>query len=505
MTSKIPNEFNTKIVKGIKGFSLCSFLIGLEGWRRGLTLKYYGEINQYSNIYTKGRKPFGRSYSLESKSKIHYFNQSRGDLVSNEAVKIAESKHKTKEYLKRHNIPVMPSMEFTENVSDQEIIQRVKEFGFPVIIKPTYGTLSRGVVLNIKNDTKLEESLTLVREKLGFKNIIVERYFEGEDIRLYVVNQVVVAALRRVPAKVTGDGKSTIKQLIQAKNKTRRNNPYLAARPVKLDEEVISVLKRNNYELDSILEDGKTILVKNKSTMNQGVDLYDITDEVKSHIKRLAINTLNALPNIPHGSIDMLYNGEEAVVLEVNPSANISMHMFPTEGKSRNVGAYLMDFYFPETKEKSGKHANMYFDLLDIVDILKRNYTNYIEVKSLPESPIYAKRYVISGTVQNVGYRNWIKRQATLENLHGFAKNLNNGNVEVVVASSVQQKINGFEKKCIKGSKKSIVENVEGFNWDKEIKMGFEIVSTPNKKKKTPSSPIKKKVTLIERVKKLIK
>jgi len=94
---KHQNDLTPEMTKGIKGFQLCAYLIGLEGWRRGLTLKYYVDIHRYSDIRTQGKKLIGRNYSLASKDKIHYFNQSRCDLVNNDTVQIAQSKQKTKE------------------------------------------------------------------------------------------------------------------------------------------------------------------------------------------------------------------------------------------------------------------------------------------------------------------------------------------------------------------------------------------------------------------------
>src|SRR5699024_9228697 len=242
------------------------------------------------------------------------------------------------------------------------IIKKAHDIGYPVIVKPTYGSLSRGVVLNIQNEQQLKKALTKVRYNLGYKSVILEKYFEGDDIRLYVVNGKVVASLKRVPATIIGDGKSNVRELIKAKNKSREHNPYLSARPIKINDEVHEVLEAAGYNLESVLQEGKKLRVKYKSTMDKVVDLYDITEEIQNHVKQLAVDTLAALPDIIHGSIDMLYDGDNAVVIEVNPSANISMHMFPTEGKPRSIGKHLMDFYFPETKGKAEVHGNMYFD-----------------------------------------------------------------------------------------------------------------------------------------------
>src|SRR5699024_10197079 len=157
------NNLTPEMTKGIKGFELCAFLIGLEGWRRGLTLKYYVDIHKYSDIRTQGKKFIGRNYSLASKNKIHYFNQSRGDLVNNEAVRIAQSKQKTKNYLNKKGVITLPSIEFRKKDPDDVIIKKAHDIGYPVIVKPTYGSLSRGVVLNIQNEQQLKKALTKVR------------------------------------------------------------------------------------------------------------------------------------------------------------------------------------------------------------------------------------------------------------------------------------------------------------------------------------------------------
>src|SRR5699024_7576020 len=157
--------------------------------------------------------------------------------------------------------------EFDKTHSDEDIIKLAREIGYPVIIKPTYGSLSKGVMLNLKNDSELTDALKYVRGQLGYSNVILERYFEGADIRVYVVNNVAVAARERETTKVTGDGEISIEKLINEKNESRKDNPYLATRPIKIDKELKDVLRKNNYKLSSILENGKTIMVKNKSTL----------------------------------------------------------------------------------------------------------------------------------------------------------------------------------------------------------------------------------------------
>jgi len=470
-----PENLTPAMVDGISNFNLCVFLMGLEGWRRGLELALYHNMNEYTTMRTQKKSRFGRSYSLKNGDKIHYFYQSRGDKISNTAVKIAQSKQLTKRYLKQGRIATLPSIQFNSSHTDEDIINKASNIEYPIILKPTYGTLSKGVILNIKSKDEFRAALRQVRGKLGYKSIIVERYFEGDDIRLYVVKDQVVAAVRRIPAKVTGDGKKTIDKLIDIKNKSRIMNPYLNARKIKKNKETRKILHKQGYELDDILEKNKTILVKNKSTMSQGVDLYDITDTISNQVKEMAIQTIRSMPDMDHGSVDMLYDGNRSYVLEVNASANISLHMFPTEGKPRNVMAAIIDYYFPETIGKANIHNNMYFDYLDIVEVLKKNYTNYIKVRPLCEEPIIAKEFQLSGEINYKRYSNWVMRQATDQELYGFIQKFDEDSVKVIIASKTEDKLLDFKKFLMDGPRKTIINEIIMYDWNKEVNNGFQI------------------------------
>src|SRR5699024_7044095 len=362
------------MTEGITGFNLCTYLMGLEGWRRGLSLTYYNKIDERIDFCPKKLNYFGRLYSLSSKNKTHYFFQSRGDTTTREAVSIAREKESTKEFLKKKNLPIIDGESFSKEVKNDEIKLKAQKIGYPLIVKPSNGSLSKGVIIDIQNEEELDQALKEVRENLGYKSIIVERYFQGEDIRMYVIEDEVVAAIKRIPASVTGDGIHTIEQLISLKNKSREHNPYLKARPIKINKETKSVLKKQNLSLNYVLEKDNTILVKKKSTLTQGVNLEDITDSIPEGFKRIAIESIKAIPGLKHASIDMLSNDKEVRILEVNSSANISMHLFPTIGKSRNVPAAIVDYYFPETIKNRYNNQQMNFNYSHLLKTLKENY-----------------------------------------------------------------------------------------------------------------------------------
>ncbi|MFD1385908.1 acylphosphatase [Oceanobacillus oncorhynchi subsp. oncorhynchi] len=472
--NNFPQNLTPDMVEGINGFNLCTFLIGLEGWRRGLTLTFHNKIDEKIDFGPTRLSYIGRLLSLSDNESTHYFFQSRGDTTNREAVKIARDKGSTKSYLKQSGVPVLESFHFTKDTTNQEIITKAEEIGYPVIIKPTNGTLSQGVVINIINKSHLEESLIKVREKLGYKSIILERYFEGDDIRTYVIDGKIVAGLKRVPAKITGDGKHTIQELIDLKNDSRKDNPYLSARAIKINKETHTVLQKQGYTVEDILEESKTILIKNKSTLAQGVDLYDITEELTDQVKEIAINTIDAIPGMTHASIDMLTDGTNTYVLEVNSSANISMHMFPTEGEPRNVPAFLVDYYFPDSIPDRDNNQNMSYDYLDITDTLRMNYTDFIQLRPLENKNIFAKEISIKGTGLDANFEKFVRRKALSKRLNGHIKRIDDNEISVVVASYAELEIKQFLKAIKKYNKTDFsISSFQTADWKKSIKIGF--------------------------------
>src|SRR5699024_2126848 len=139
-------------------------------------------------------------------------------------------------------------------------------------------------------------------------------------------------------------------------------------------KETKSVLKKQNLFLNYVLEKDTTILVKKKSTLTQGVDIEDITDTIPETFKQVAIKSINAIPGLKHASVDMLSNGREVKILEVNSAANISMHLFPTRGRSRNVPAAIVEYYFTEAIKNRYTDKEMNFDYSHVLKTLKENF-----------------------------------------------------------------------------------------------------------------------------------
>src|SRR5699024_1654157 len=108
---------------------------------------------------------------------------------------------------------------------------------------------------------------------------------------------------------------------------------------------------------------------------------------------------------------------------------------------------------------------------------LRCKYIKHIEISDAAVGELYAKRYIISGKVQKVGYRIWAENNAIREGLHGYARNLKNGDVAVVVGGLEKEKVDSCKHLCFEGPKRSKVNKIREHVWKKGIQIGFEIRS----------------------------
>lgn len=452
------------------GNKMTMYAIALEGWRRGL-------IVRFRHTYNSREKRIKIVYSLSYKGRTHEFAVSRGDKVSKEAINICINKDTTKEYLLEAGVSTPKGKGFTEDIIDDQIIQYASSIGFPLVLKPIDGLSGRGVIVNIQNIDEFKKALNYVRHKLNYKNVIVESYVKGEDCRVYVIEDQVIAAVSRIPANIVGDGTKSIAQLIKQKNKERNNNPNHYRRPIKIDNELIDYIKTKGYTLDSVPKKGELVFLKKTSNISAGGEPIDITDELTPEIKKIAVDAVKAVPGLVHCSVDMLVDMENNTgsVIEINSKPQIGLHLFPEKGKARDIPKAIIDYYFPETKSVKPNTA-YYFDFNSFLYTLNSGAAKEVRVKKIPQINPVMKNYIVSGDLQQRSYKNWIRRRAHALRLDGFTKTLDNGNVSIVVAGE-EESLAEF-KSLLENTKlrSSKVDNIEEKQWNQPVKMGFYII-----------------------------
>ncbi|HLS35562.1 MAG TPA: acylphosphatase [Bacillota bacterium] len=475
----LPHLTNEMVVNARKT-RLCSFSVALEGWRRGLQLKWYtADSKYYDDMIVFGVNPPGRLFSLSSDKRTEFFFRTRGNKVSNEAVELSDDKYTTKQMLAEAGVPVPLGKGFPAEATNEEIIEYAKSLGFPLVVKPTDGSLGWGVVTNIRDEQELAESLEYVREELEYDEVIVEQYIVGPEYRLYVVDDEVVAAYNRIPANITGNGKNTIEELIHLKNLQRRKNARLNDCLIEIDVEIMQFVEEAGYTLKSVLPKGKKLYLREKSNVSIGGDPIDVTDELSEEIKSIAIRALQTMPKFKHGGVDIIINEgnvteEAAVVLELNATAQIGGILFPLEGQSRDIPKAIIDYYFPETIGVKKAESRLYFDMSEVLQPLENRSSQEVEVIPAPQGKIYSKAFHVIGTVMRENYHRWLREQALKLGLHGHVERVYHNEIEIMVASPDLDAIKKF-KEMIAQSRSAQVKRIIEQDWTGPIKIGFEI------------------------------
>lgn len=293
-------------------------------------------------------------------------------------------------------------------------------------IKKTVEKIGLPVQIFIESENKdidvlkieTEKDLNDIQVPNGRTRVLIKKVVDGDNYHIYVVNKKVVAAVKKI-----------------------------------------------------LMDNGED---KNSNSQN----FQDVTDYLPLKLSKLIGDTINNLPELNQFGIEIIVSNDTPIINDVTITDNILKYTFPSKGNPRNVASSIIDNYFPETIGLAEDRTKIYFDYKKINKLLKHKIFYAIQVEDAPKGKLFAKRYVVSGKVQKVGYRNWIRKQANQQNLHGYTRNLKNGKVVVVVASEDENKVNDFIKYCKKGPEKAFVEEVKAFDWNSQIKAGFEIRKT---------------------------
>lgn len=470
------------------GYTVSMYSVALEGWRRGLTLKFINNNRKKAHIH----------YKLSYKGREHRFTVARGDAVPKSAIKICVDKDLTKEYLQKAGVSIPKGKAFTEKTNDEEIVNYANELGYPLVIKPTDGTGGSGVIANIENEKEFSKALSYVKYDLGYSNVIVEKYIPGDDCRLHVIDGKVIAAFKKLPANVIGDGKHSIKYLIKEKNKIRTKSPALRTRPIKIDKETHNLLQAKGYHLNSIPKKGEQVFLKTKNNVSAGGDSIDITDELTDEIKQVAIDASHAIPGLVQCGVDMMVDSTQnkGYVIEVNSRPHITAHLFPIKGQARDVPKAVIDYYFPETKQiDTRKKPYFYFDFKSVYEAFQNNFCKEFTIPKAPQGDMVATRFIITGVLQGVNYEQWIRNHAKRLHLHGYIKHLKNGKTSVVVSGSVDS-VDQF-RKIIKNEapRRAKILKVVEKSRKRPVKVGFEVIKSdiaqPNTIKKDGYYPVR--------------
>lgn len=271
------------------------------------------------------------------------------DRTSAIAESIASDKDMTKSLLKACGVPV-PEGELVD--SPEAAWEAAQDIGVPVVVKPYDGNHGRGVSLNLMTESDVVSAYHLAARKGDSTSVIVERYITGNEHRLLVVGKHVVAAARGEALWITGNGTSTIMELVNQQiniDPRRGETEEFPLGTVKPDEnaEIILELARQNFTAHSIpAKDQKVLIQTNGNVAN------DVTDEMHPEVARAAALAARIV-GLDIAGIDLVMDdiskpleAQGGAIIEVNASPGLLAHLKPATGKARNVGTDIVNHLF---------------------------------------------------------------------------------------------------------------------------------------------------------------
>jgi len=266
------------------------------------------------------------------------------------AVELASDKEETNKILGDLGLPV-PRQHLVYSAA--EAVAEAERIGYPVVVKPLDANHGRGVSIDLSDPEAIATAYGSARQHS--ETVLVESYIEGFDHRLLVIDGQLVAASKRVPGHVVGDGERTVEQLVEIVNSDPRRGIGHAKVLTRLefDRQAERLLSLRGYTRESVPPAGEVVYLRSTANLSTGGTAVDVTDEVHPDNREMATRAARAI-GLDVAGIDFLttdiarsFHATGGAICEVNAAPGFRMHVAPSEGRPRDVAGPVMDMLFP--------------------------------------------------------------------------------------------------------------------------------------------------------------
>jgi len=273
--------------------------------------------------------------------------------TSSIAVDIACNKEQTKKMLDAASIPVASG---GICVDEEDLEAVVKKIGYPIVLKPLDGNHGKGASINVKTWEDAVEGLAYAKKYSH--RVIVEKFITGYDFRVLIIDNKLVAAAKREPAHVKGDGKQNIQQLIDETNldPKRGYGHENVLTQIDVDRDTTDLLEKLGYTLETIPRKDEVVYLKSTANLSTGGTSVDVTDMM--HPENIFLcERISRVIGLDICGVDIMAENltqplkeNGGCILEVNAAPGFRMHLAPSEGLPRNVAAPVIDMLYPPGK-----------------------------------------------------------------------------------------------------------------------------------------------------------
>ena len=273
--------------------------------------------------------------------------------TSSIAVDIACNKEETKRMLNLASIPVASG---GICVDEEDLENTIKKIGYPIVIKPLDGNHGKGASINVVTWEDAVSGLAYAQKYS--RRVIVEKFITGFDFRVLIIDNKLVAAAKREPAHVKGDGKQNIQQLIDETNldQKRGYGHENVLTQIDVDRDTTDLLEKLDYTLETVPRKDEVVYLKSTANLSTGGTSVDVTDMM--HPENIFLcERISRVIGLDICGVDIMAENltqplkeNGGCILEVNAAPGFRMHLAPSEGLPRNVAAPVIDMLYPPGK-----------------------------------------------------------------------------------------------------------------------------------------------------------
>lgn len=327
-------------LNGFGKMELSTQILFFDAIQKGIQVEVLDEADQFLQLTFAGKKEYVKNGNMTSKDT--YISPL---IMGNKTV--------TKKLLQRAGLCVPEGKAFTDQTAAENYFPEIRG---GIVIKPKSTNYGLGITIFKRRPDLQDYHLAL---RAAFKEdsaILIEEFLSGTEYRFFVVGDKVKAVLLRVPANVTGDGKHTIRQLVELKNQDplRGSNHRSPLEKIQLGESELQVLKEQGYDFDSIPKKEVLVYLRENSNVSTGGDSIDRTAAFSADYKKIAVDAAQTLGAVICG-VDMLVDDRNQPasataaygIIEANFNPMMHMHCYPYQGEGQRVTMDILRLLFP--------------------------------------------------------------------------------------------------------------------------------------------------------------
>ena len=315
----------------------------------------YEELNPYARIIVDEARRRGIHVTVTAGS-AGFFRLSHGghsihcresltSLTSAVAMSICDDKAVTRRMVEAAGVTVPEQIEAGDEVKPGAKVEEFLARHGSVVVKPARGEQGRGIAVGLTTVEEIEAAVADAKKVCD--RVLIEACFQGEDLRLVVIDYKLVAAAVRRPPRVMGDGTSTVRALIE--NLSRRREAATGGESrIVIDEETSRCVEAAGFGLDAVLPQGEEVMVRRTANLHTGGTIHDVTDEVHPALVEAACKAARAI-DIPVTGIDFMVKSPtepDYVFIEANERPGLANH------EPQPTAERFMDLLFPMSRRR---------------------------------------------------------------------------------------------------------------------------------------------------------